>query len=512
MIESYDQKYNPDVLLCLANLSNDEIFTPPDVVNKMLDMLPSELWSDSSAKFLDPSSKSGVFLREIAKRLLDGLAEEIPDLQERVDHIFHNQLYGIAITELTALLSRRSLYGSKYPNSKYSFSLFEDKSGNIRYEPQKHTWLKEKCIFCGGPEKLYDRGDDLESHAYEFIHTYKPEDILNMKFDVIIGNPPYQLKDGGNNASSTPLYHLFVEQAKKLQPRYLSMIIPARWYAGGKGKALGEFRQKMLSQNKLSCLVDVPNSADCFPSVNIAGGICYFLWDREYDGECCVKNMEKGVITSEVKRPLNEFEYFVRSNPSIPILRKVLQDNPQTMDELVFPRNYFSLPTTVKGQEKMEPGYVSALTSKGTIFVKKSSVSDKEKIMDKYKVIITYAMSGGNKPSSDGKYQILSSLLILNPQEVCSETYLILGTFDDLKSAQNLVAYASSKFFRFLLLQALTSIHITKDKLCYIPALDMSKQWSDADLYEKYNLTPEEIAYVESLIKPMDSNGDESGN
>lgn len=493
--------HTPDVLSCLANLSNDEVFTPPDVVNQMLDLLPQELFKDPNTTFLDPACKTGVFLREIAKRLIVGLEDKIPDLQERIDHIFHKQLYGIAITELTSLLSRRSLYCSKYPNGEYSISHFDTAEGNIRFRRIKHTWIGDKCKFCGA-NKSYDRGDEKETHAYEFIHTENPEKIFNMKFDVIISNPPYQLSDGGGTGSSAmPIYQYFVEQNKKLKPRYIVMITPSRWFAGGKG--LDDFRYNMLNDSHIKCLIDYANSAECFPGVIIAGGVSYFLWDREYSGECTIENRKNNDVNITTRK-LNEFDIFVRDNVAIDIIRKVKLKAEKSFDKCVLSRNYFGLISSENGHKEKQKEDYTLFSLNGYSYIEKNKVSDKSKIANKYKVIMTKAMSGGNKPSSDGKYQVVSTIKVLKPQEICTETYLVLNSSDNFTVAENLSNYIKTKFFRFLLLQALTSINISREKFCFVPMQDFSKPWTDAELYKKYDLSQEEIDFIESMIKPME--------
>lgn len=491
--------YNPDVLSCLANLSNDEVFTPPEVANSMLDMLPQELFSDPNARFLDPACKSGVFLREIAKRLIDGLADQIPDLQERLDHIFHEQLYGIAMTELTSLLSRRSLYCTKYPNSEYSVTRFNDQSGNIRYKRIKHRWKDGKCIFCGASEKEYARSEELETHAYELIHTTKPEDIFKMKFDVIISNPPYQLSDGGNGASARPLYHMFVEQAKKLNPRYLTMIIPSRWYSGGKG--LDDFRVQMLNDPRIRTLVDFTDSTELFPGVDIAGGICYFLWDRDNPGICHFTNNYNGK-TMSIDKALNEYSTFIRYPIADGIIAKVLAKQEKTMDMMVTTRKPFGLATNVS---PMGHGELTLRYNKGTGLYERNAVPSGKQYIDKWKVMISYLSSEhAGQPDKSGQFKVLSTIEILPPKYICTETYLLAGWFENEIEARNLLAYLKTKLTRFLVAQIAVSQHITKNSFGFVPVQDFSKEWTDEELYKKYELSDEEINFIESMIKPME--------
>ena len=500
-----NSNYNPDVLNCIANLSNDEVFTPPELANKMLDLLPQELFRNPKTTFLDPFTKSGVFLREIVKRLDKGLVTVIPDRQQRIDHILHHQVFGIACTELTSLLARRSVYCSKQANGQYSISKFSNAEGNILYKNIRHTWINGKCKYCGANQAVYDRGSEAEQYAYQFIHTDNPKQFFNnMHFDVIIGNPPYHLSDGGQAASAKPLYHLFVEQAIKLNPRYLNIIIPARWYAGGKG--LDSFRNNMLKNNNIRKLVDYNNSSDCFPGVNIAGGVCYFLWDRDNSGECEIKNVTtQHVNNTSESRYLNEFPILVRDNTAIHIIRKILSSSKTTMNKSVLSYSYFTVRSYERGKDnKQKNDDVILLSSQGKGYYPKSKIEDRQNILNKSKVIITYAMSGGNKPTSQGDFQVISSLQVLAPNEVCTETYLVLATFDSKKEAENLCSYASTKSFRFLLLQALTSIHITKESFLFVPLQDFSHPWTDEMLYQKYGLNEEEIAFIESMIRPME--------
>lgn len=491
--------HTPDVLSCLANLSNDEVFTPPDVVNKMLDLLPQELFSDPNATFLDPACKTGVFLREIAKRLLAGLADKMPNLQERIDHIFHKQLYGIAITELTSLLSRRSLYCSKYPNGEYSISHFDTAEGNIRYRRINHVFSNGKCKYCGASEAQWKRGEEKETHAYEFIHTLTPEKIFNMKFDVIISNPPYQLSDGGsaNGMSAKPIYQHFIEMAKKLRPRYITMIIPSRWFSGGKG--LDSFRDEMLNDTSIRVLCDYENFKDVFPGVDLAGGACYFLWDRDNKGICKVRNYI-GKEYSESYRYLNRFDTFIRSNISIEIVEKITSKYEKFLNERVSIRLPFGIPTTYQPLNSGVPCYFTQKI--GLKYVDKDDVKDGLNVVGKWKFLVPKApIAGQTDFSKPVGFYYDGNTRIAKPGEICSESWLIAGAFDSEEETLYFKSYILTKTVRFLLLQTVVSQNITRKNFCFVPELEHYTQiYSDAYLRKLWDINDDEWSLIKSKI------------
>lgn len=520
----FDNVYNPDVLSCLANLSNDEVFTPPEIVNQMLDMLPQELFQNPDTTFLDPACKTGVFLREIAKRLIVGLEPQFPDLQERIDHIFHKQLFGIAITELTSLLSRRGLYCSKYPNSEFSVSLFDNAQGNIRFKNIQHSWVNGRCKYCGTSKGTVlgaeGRGDTLEAHAYEWIHTVKPEELWNMKFDVIISNPPYQLSDGGHGASAMPIYQKFVTQAQKLNPRFISFIIPSRWTKGGRG--LDDFRAAMLNDKRIRVLHDYYNAADCFPGVEIKGGVCYFLWDRDYEGDCHIFTHNSGnKEITESTRPLLEkgMTTYIRSVEQISILHKVQRLGEKSFADIVTANDPYGFDVRVEGSYKRIKPEFSLTPFKGAVtfyyngwrkegvgYMARKSIHKNGEMIDKYKIFVPKAWGTGD-PSTD-----LVNAFIVEPNSASTETYLTVGPFESKEEADNALAYMHTKFFHFMVSMIKITQNAMKNIYTMVPVQSFTKKWSDSELYQKYDLSEEEISFIETTIRSYEEGGSTNAN
>ena len=508
-------EYNPDVLSCLANLSNDEVFTPPSVVNQMLDMLPAELWSNPNATFLDPACKTGIFLREIAKRLMVGLEEKIPDREERANHIFTRQLFGIAITELTALLSRRSVYCTKKANGKYSIcSEFKNEQGNILYSRLSHTWEKGRCQFCGASQEVYDRGDELETYAYQFIHTNHPEKIFNMRFDVIIGNPPYQLSDGsgGSTDAATPIYNKFVKQAMKMQPHYLIMIIPSKWMVGGRG--LQAFRNEMMNDKHIKVLFDYEDSSMCFSGLHIDSGICYFLWDKGYNGKTQYHyQSSNGDVLFSNRYLTNSYSNIVvRDYRRESIIEKVVTD--VSFSTIVSPRKPFNVNTDLfnnpdrykdfRLSEKQYPNSVLIWGVKGlkggakriSGYIYRKAITKNIEWIDKYKLFISKAYS------TDAV--IPPAFIEAGFNTICTETFLVIGPFENKQEQHNCLSYTETNFFRALLFWGRGTMQVSQEVFRFVPLQDFSEPWTDEKLYKKYNLTAEEIAFIESMIRPMD--------
>lgn len=524
---------NPDVLTCIANLSNDEVFTPPELANRMLDTLAvawaanhsgADLWANKNVTFLDPCTKSGVFLREITRRLTEGLAAEMPDLQKRVNHILTKQVFGIGITRITSLLARRSIYCSKHALGKHSIGKsFKTDEGNIWFERMEHTWAGNRCKFCGAAQSVFDRAEGLETHAYAFIHTdnikTRIAEIFGkiMQFDVIIGNPPYQLNTDGFGTQARPIYQHFVEQAKALDPRFLSMVIPARWFAGGMG--LDEFRESMLNDNRLRIIHDHLSASDVFPSVGLKGGVCYFLWERDNPGKCTVTTYYKNDPPSTSVRPLLEkgADIFIRFNEGLSILKKVASAETGRSKSLELPEDKrfmnlvssigaFGLESTFRGKDKQSKNDLKVYRNGGVGYVARTKITKEQAVFDKWKVFIGRAAPGtGNKDTYP--HRIISTPFLGEPGSISSWTYMFIGPFDTKAETESVLSYLSCRLTRLLILLHKPSQDTTRKVYTFVPTQDWSRKWTDEDLYKKYGITAKEIAFIEKVIRPMDLSG-----
>lgn len=493
----------PDILDCLAQLSNDEVPTPPKLARQMLDILPREIWGQADNRWLDPFCKSGIFLREAAARLLEGLSDQIPAFEQRREHIYKDMLWGTSITEMTGMISRRSLYYSRDASGPASVVKFDREAGNLSFVPAIHEFdANNKCTICGAPADL-ERGANRENYAYSFIHgTFPTEELQNMKFDVIVGNPPYQI-DSDGNTRTMPIYQRFVRQAIAMNPRHVVMITPSRWFGGGLG--LDEYRAEMLGDRHLVKIVDYPRLFECFPGVEIKGGVSYFHWNRDHNGDCEVVSVRDGVAGAPMTRSLGEFDVLVRDNEAVPILRKVRARNEKTIDAQVATRVPFGLQANFRGfKEAPFSGSIKVYGNKFIGYADPAVITKNSEWVGDWKVLIPKATDGhGRIPAL-----VMPNPLIAGPGEICTDTYLVVRRAPTQEVADRFARYMATRFARFL-------VHLRKptqdnkpSTFAFVPDVPMDRDWTDDDLFARYDLTKAQADFIRSQIRPRSDSDD----
>jgi site-specific DNA-methyltransferase (adenine-specific) len=501
ILNTIDRAHQLDILECIANLSTNEVATAPSLANEILDTLPTNVWTDPKLRWLDPCAKTGVFLREVARRLLVGLQTAIPNEVERREHIYKNMLFGFPITELTGQISRRTLYYTKDASKAgQSVVTFENSDGNLAFNRFEHSYPNQSksCSICGAKMEILERGIEKDNHAYAFIHD---KEVLSMKFDVIVGNPPYQLGDGGGGkgTSAKPIYHLFVNQAFKLKPKYVAMVIPSRWFSGGKG--LDDFREKMLASTKFRKLVDYTDAKEIFPGTQIKGGVCYFLWDSSYDGPCEILRIQNGEVGKSVKRHLNAHgKFFIRFNEATPILERVLSKSSTFVSSTVLTSNPYDFRAHFKGYiNEQLPQTVGFYCVDGIKFVYKDSVKKNAETIDLWKTVI-----GKAGPGNDGyPHKIIGEPFVIPPGAICSETYLVIQTFESEQEANYLAEYMRTKFFRFMMSLIKNTQNISRNSFDFVPQMPMDVRWNDDKLYRYFGVSTVEQQFIDTIVRPM---------
>lgn len=505
-------------------VDHGEVFTAEREVNAMLDLVEQETRRVDS-RFLEPACGDGNFLAEILRRKLEEVRRAYrrsPADYEKNAILAVSCIYGVDLMMDNVLACRERLFGIW--DSEYTSACGKEASRQAR---ETVRLILSRGIICGNALTLMcvdpegsETQDPIVFSEWSFPtgtrmlrkdHTL--DALLNsgphgpegtpMAFDVIIGNPPYQLNDRGNGVSATPIFQHFVSQAVRLNARYVSMIIPARWYAGGKG--LHAFRKKMLSDRHIRKLVDFESSKDCFAGVNIAGGICYFLRDREYEGDCEITNvLPTGDHTA--KRPLGEFPILIRSNLAVSIVRKIMDSGVDVWSDHAYPRNPFGFATNYRGRAERRENDIEILSSVGFGYVDRGDVKRNTGLIDHYKVLIGRLVPSNGELDVDPRngYKVITDTRIIGPGQINTETYLDIGVFKTLEEALHFEKFLRSKLPRFLLRQAISSLNVSRECFRFVPCEDFTEEWTDGKLYKKYGLTEEEIAFVESTIRPME--------